>query len=343
MAEATSALSFADLIIEFSRKLGTASYGAAGDEAVQVPSDVHDLAEAKRMVNNAIRMFINDSPKRGWRWTTPIASVALWATVAVDAANVVTFAGYDPATDKTTITVTSAVFLASMEEKTLTLTTTGDQTITDVVSTTSVKVSGELTASIDAETFSITADGNYTMPPTFGGEKAGPITFAAGSNLGVGLEWSTESVIRGWRADTAQTGDPFVAETRIKDVVIGSRRRHELMVYPTPSSAVTVEFPFVLAFDKMVEFEESPPTPISQDENVRAAVLAIADKDGEGAQGLDWQYYRDIALPRAHSRDARSAPRSVGSFNHGSSRSNAEAIRVFRSTLMQRPDVGFNS
>lgn len=342
MAEPTSALTFADLIIELSRKMGTAFYGAAGDEAVQVPTNTYDLAESKRMVNNAIRMFVNDAPKNGWRWSKPIGSFTLWASVAVDSANTVTFAGYDPATNKTTITVTSAAFLDTMEEKTLTLTTTGDQTITDVVSTTSVKVSGELTSAINGETFSITADGNYTLPSTFAGSVAGEIAYAANSDLGVGISWSSEAVIREFRQDTDQSGDPFAAAVRPKSTVVGSRRRWELMVYPTPNASITVEFPFELAFDKLVEFTESPPTPLSQDENLKAAVLAIADKEGEGVLGADWTYYRDIALPNAYRTDARSAPRSIGSFNNPGMVSNAEAIRVFRSSLQQRPNVTFN-
>ena len=343
MAEPTSALTFADLIIELARKMGTAFYGTAGDESVQVPTDVHDLTEARRMVNSAIRMFVNDAPRTGWRWAKPIGSFPLWASIPVNSANTVTFASYDPASDKTTITIATATFLSTMEEKTLTLTTTGDQTITDVVSTTSVKVSGELTSSINGETFSITADGNYTLPATFAGTVAGQITYAANSDRGVGIDWGSESLIREFRQDTEQSGDPFVAAVRPKATVVGSRRRWELMMYPTPNSTITVEFPFELAFDKLVEFTESPPTPLAQDENLKAAVLAIGDKEGEGILGVDWSYYRETALPNAYRIDARSAPRFVGSFNRPGRVSNAEAIRVFRSTLQQRPDVTFNS
>jgi len=323
--------------------MGTTSFGADGDEELQVPTDVQDLAEAKRMVNNAIRMFINDSPPSGWRWTKPIGSFELWSTVAVDSANTVTFAGYDPASNKTTITITTAAFFETMEEKTLSLTTTGDQTITDYVSSTSVKVSGELTSTIDGETFSVTADGNYTLPANFTATPSGQIAFAANSNLGVGLDWASESVIRQWRSDTEQTGDPFAAAVRAKATIVGSRRRSELMVYPTPNADVTVEFPIEVSFDKLVEFTDLLPTPISQDENVKAAVLAVSDKDGEGIMGSDWDYYKSTALSNAHRIDHRLAPKKIGSFNNPGNSSNAEAIRVFRSRLFQRPNVSFNS
>lgn len=342
MAEPTSALTFEDLLLEFSRKMGTASYGADGDEALQVPTDTQDLAEAKRMVNNAVRMFINDAPRAGWRWTKPVGSFVLWPTISADATNIVTFAGYDPASNKTTITITSAAFLDTMEEKTLTLTTTGDQTITDVVSSTSVKVSGELTSAIDGETFSLAPDGNYTLPATFSGTVSGQITFAANSNIGVGLFWANASDIRRWRSDTEQTGDPFAAAVQPRTTIVGSRRRWELMVYPTPSDEVTVEFPFELSFDKLIDLTESPPTPLSQDENIKAAVLAIADKEGEGILGVDWEYYRNTALPNAYRIDERSAPRLIGSFNNPTGISNADTVRVFRNSIYQRPTVAFN-
>lgn len=342
MAEPTSTLTFEDLILELTRKLGTASFGDEGDAVLQIPTDAHDLAEAKRMVNNAIRMFINDAPRSGWRWTKPVGQFVLWASIAADSANTVTFAGYDPASNKSTITVTSAVFLETMEEKTLTLATSGDQTITDVVSTTSVKVSGELTSTIDGETFSITADGNYTLPVNFGVPNGIP-TFASSTDQGVGLDWSSEGVIRSLRADTAQTGDPFVLAVWPKATVVGSRRRQELLTYPTPSTEITVEFPFEIGFDKLVDLTENPPTYQSQDENIKAAVLAIGDKEGEGILGTDWGYYTDKALPAAYRIDNRLAPRKLGSFHKPHELSNAEALRVFRARLYQRPDVTFNS
>lgn len=294
------------------------------------------------MVNNAIRMFINDAPTSGWRWTKPVGSFTLWATISADATNTVTFAGYDPASNKTTITATSAVFIDTMEEKTLTLTTSGDQTITDVISSTSVKVSGELTATIDGETFSITADGNYTLPANFGSPN-GAISFTSSTDRGVGLDWGSETTIRAFRADVEQTGDPFIAAVWPKTTVVGSRRRNELLVYPTPNTEVTVEFPFELGFDKLVELTESPPTPQNQDENLKAAVLAVADKEGEGILGMDWNYYRNTALPAAYRIDNRLAPRKLGSFHKPHSMSNAEALRLFRSQIFQRPDVTFNS
>lgn len=84
MAEPTSALTFEDLILEASRLMGTGHYGSDGDEAVQVPTDAHDLAESKRMVNNAIRMFVADAPRSGWNWMKPVDTITLPAQDTLD-------------------------------------------------------------------------------------------------------------------------------------------------------------------------------------------------------------------------------------------------------------------
>lgn len=83
--EPTSALNFGDLITEVAYKIGVAYYGPDGQGAPQVPVDGHDLTVCKRIVNKAMRMFINDGPKpNGWTWTNPIAQVDLWPQISYD-------------------------------------------------------------------------------------------------------------------------------------------------------------------------------------------------------------------------------------------------------------------
>jgi hypothetical protein len=338
MAEPTSVLTFKDLIIEVSRKMGTAFYGSDGDEEVQVPTNAHDLAEAKRMVNNGIRMFLSDAPPKGWFWTRPVQSFVLWADIAVGT-DTVTGSAYDPGSNKSTITATASAFFPTMEEHTLTTTTSGDFTITDYVSATVIKVQGDASA-VSAETFSMASGGAFTLPVTFGGSVQGDIRFAAGTNNGSVIAWGSESEIRAFREDSTSTGTPNIAAVRPKATVVGSRRRWDLVVWSTPDADVTVEFPFDLHFDKLVEFDEVQPAPLMYDEAVKAACLAAVDKDGENVMGTDWEYYTRRALPQSHLINNRAAPKSVGSFNMGSV-SRADAIRLFRNNST-RQDVSFN-
>jgi len=341
MSEPTSTLTFADLILEVAHKLGIAYYGADGDEAAQVPVDAHDLDECKRIVNNAIRMFISDAPQpNGWRWLRPIATVTLWTTIPADVTNTIT-AVYDAGTGKTTLTAVRESFYPSMELKSIVLTDTGTFTISDYVSATQIKVSGNAAAA-NGKTWSIETDGNYTLPQTFGGQYSGDITFIAGTRRGTGLDWTDESVIRKWRQNiTDHSGTPFLVAVR--PMTTGTpRRRWELLMWPKPIEVLHVEFPYTLHFDSLVNLTDVHPAPFGFDEAVKAACLAVAEKEKNDTLGVDWQYYREVALPNAYRVDAMSAPKKLGYFGNPGPVKASEAIRYFRNRLYQRPSVTLN-
>ena len=343
MSEPTSALTFRDLILDVARKLGYAHYGEDGDGPIEIPSDAHDLDECKRIVNKAIRMLIADAPPTGWRWARPVAELTLWGTIATDSDNLLSSSGYAPATDRTTLVAESDSFYPSMEERTITLTGVGDFVIATYISATQITVRGDASgAGAAGVTWSITADGQYTLPAGFGGEYSGDITFAPGTARGVGLDWTSEAIIRQWRESvTDDSGDPFLAAVR--PMATGSpRRRWELLVYPTPDDVLTVVFPYTLGCDGLLELVEVPPTPIALDETVRAACLAMAERDNEDAPGPDWEYYRGVALVNAYRSDMQSAPKKLGYFGNPGS-AGGPSIQKFRRDYYQRPNVTFHS
>jgi hypothetical protein len=306
----TASLTFRDLILAVARKLGIGYYGVNGDEPLQIPNDTVDLDQCKAVVNDAFRMFLSDAPPNGWRWTRLTSQVVLWPSVSVDDDNTLSSAGYDPGTSKTLLTAESDSFYPSMEEKTLTITGVGDFVVADYVSSTQIRVYGDASAT-DEATWSITADGDYTLPRTFGGSFSGTISYAADTDPNHDIQWGNEAELRRWReGDAVDTGDPFVAAIRMRAAQSG-RRRWELMVYPLPDEVLTVEFPHILYFDKMVDLDEEPPSPFEHDEAVQAACLARAEKDYEDALGIDWQYYQNVALPNSMRIDARTAPKRI--------------------------------
>jgi hypothetical protein len=282
-------------------------------------------------------MFISDAPKpNGWRWLKPVASLVLWPSVDVDAANVVTAAPYVAPT--TTITVTSAAFYPSMELKTITIGGT-DFTIASYISATSVTVTGDAHTHV-GDTFAIAADGNYTLPADFGGQFTGHPTFSAGTNRGSSIEYTDESVIRELRANvTASTGTPYLMAVRVMSV--GSpRRRWEAMFYSTPAEVLTVQFPYTLHFQSLVATTETSPAPFGHDEAIKAACRAVAEKDVEDSMGMEWNYYRNIALPNSYLVDAQSAPKQLGYFGNG--RGTPMSIHAWRDGIYQRPTVTVN-
>jgi len=345
MSEPTSTLTFRDLIVEVARHIGIAYYGDEGTAAAQVPVDAHDLDECKRHVNNGIRMFLNDAPQpNGWRWTRPTASVTIWGTIAAEAGKTVTSSGYDPATNKTTLTANQDSFYESMERKTIAVVGVASYTITDYVNATTIKVEGDATAVGTSGTqFSITANGNYTLPRNFSGQFVGDITYTSDTNQGISLEWCNEAKVRQWREDiTDETGDPFWAA--IRPMAEGSpRRRWEIMLYPKPDDVLVIEFPYHLHFDKLVELDEVHPAPFAHDEAIKAACLAVAEQDVEDVAGLKNSYYRGVCLPNSHRIDAQSAPKKLGYFGNPSARGAGSPIQVFRDHIYQRPNVAYNT
>lgn len=340
MSEPTSILTFSDLIIKVAEKLGIAYYGASGTEAAQVPSDAHDLALTKRIVNDGIRMFINDAPHpNGWRWLRPVASLILWPSVAVDTVNPILTAIHSAGL--TTITVTSAAFYPSMALKDIVIPTVGTFNIASYTSSTVIVVTGNASAAHAAsKTFSVTADGNYTMPDTFGGQVLGHPTFAAGTNRGSSLEWVDESLIRELRAnEDISTSTPLQLAFRIKDSGV-PRRQWELMTWPIPGEVFTIQFPFMLHFQSLINLTDTSPAPFGHDESVRAACLAVAEKDVEDAMGNEWKYYREISLPNSYRIDALSAPHKLGYFGNGPR--GPMRLDAWRDYVYQRPNVTFN-
>ena len=332
MAEPTSVLTFSDLILEVAHKLGMAYYGANADGVAEIPTDAHDLAECKRVVNSGIRMFIADAPKpNGWRWTKPIASVVLWPSVVAVAGTTVT-AVWHVATGTTTITAGVASFYESMELRTITFTVGGSFTICNYTSPTVVEVTGNAGAA-NGSTWAMTSTGDYTLSPWFGGEHSGRILYAANTSVGAGIGWIGESVIREWRQNLANSsGTPYLAAVRV--MTTGTpRRRWELIVQPAPTEVLTVQFQYPLYFDKLTAVTEVHPAPFGHDETVKAACLAVAEKEKNDAPGPDWEYYRSICLPNSYRIDAASAPRRLGYFGDpgsasvGDYRSSAGYIR----------------
>lgn len=310
MAEPTSVLTFGDLLLEAAIESGTAYYGAAGNEAAQVPTDAHDLAEVKRHVNNAVRQFINDAPTNGWQWMHDLASTTFWATVALGGS--ITGGAYDAGNDETTLTAAADTFFPSMVLHDIVITGVDTFAIKSYTSATVIVVTGDASAA-SADTFSLTADGNYTLPEDFGGEYYGKPTYAAATNRGFGIQWGDEGTIREARENSVVNDNPRMIAPRPHP---DTARRWEVMAWPVPSTDVVIQFPYNTQFVLLDAVTDSLPNPRTLDEAVRAAVKMVIERDVHRQQGfLTTQYLQD-ALPRAWALDGRMGPRSIGYFGN---------------------------
>lgn len=341
--ENTSVLAFQDLILAVAYKLGFAYYGSDGQGVPQIPTDAHDLFVCKDIVNKAIRMFINDAPQNGWRWLRPVAQLDLWPSIANNPANAITTAVYNSGTQLTTLTIPTAAFFPSMELRPIVFADTTSATIVSYLSATSITVQGDFHLKASQQ-WSVTTTGDYTLPSTFGGQFIGHPTFVAGTNRGMTLHWVEESWIRERRSNQNQeTGTPYSMAVRIMNT--GSpRRRWEMMFYRMPGEYLSVLFPYILHFDYLVNLTDVQPAPFGHDETVKAACLAVAEKEVEDTtDGPDWNYYRSVCLANSYRVDALSAPKNLGYCgNPSAARLSVPPIREWRDNFYQRPTVPFN-
>ena len=107
---------------------------------------------------------------------------------------------------------------------------------------------------------------------------------------------------------SSQTGYPALAAVRKSSIA----RRWELLVYPTPGGNYTVEFPYELYFTALSAAADLHPAGAHYDETIMAACEAYAEMKGQDALQGRVQYYEQKALPAAHRRNRRSAPKRLG-------------------------------
>ncbi len=245
MAEPAGAKTVGSLVLEIAELIGIAYYGDNGQEEALVPINEHDLNVCKKIVNNGIRQFISDAPKEGWRWQRRLMQVTLaiettgtatsgTSTTLVDSELAGTYAN-----DYFKDCVIELIGGTGQGEFALVTGYTG--------SSGTFTFSGGLSESSTPDTTSEYAIGHrYKLPDNFGGTADGEISWIRGTNRGTPIAWVDESMLREVRETSLTTGYPSLAALRAF-----GRRQYELVVWPGPIAADTLEFPYTLYFDDL--------------------------------------------------------------------------------------------
>jgi hypothetical protein len=154
------------------------------------------------------------------------------------------------------------------------------------------------------------------MPLHFGGEYSDRLTYAAESGIATPIIWCNPTEIREYRRlSGTSTGYPSLASVRMSS----TSRRWELVVFPTPSTDLTVELKYPIHFDLLTAATDYHPAGYKMDDAVLAACLARAQMDEASMLEGRMEYYRQVALPSAYRVDARSRPRMLGKMRTGRS------------------------
>ena len=253
MAEPTSALSYRELVTEVARLSGTAYYGSTGLLPAMPPIDHNAFDEVRGVVTRAIRMFIADGPKNGWRWRHRKMRVtfapSISGTATAGAPTTLTDSGiagdYDDDHFNTyTIAITAGTGIGETAVVTdydgtngiftfvaLSGGSTPDTTSTYRISLSTAVVSGD--------------PARYQLDQDFGGVES-QIGYEAETNHATKIQWCDESTIRRLRATVVQTNYPKLAAIRPYGT-----RRFEMIVDPAPQAADVVEFMYKVIFDKL--------------------------------------------------------------------------------------------
>ncbi len=269
MAEPTSSLSVLSLATRISKEAGTAYRGTAGDSRAMPPIDTDDLEDIKQVITDGVRQFMADAPPTGWLWRkrmiqVPVSNVEITGTAdAADATSLTdatledTYATND-LLNGYWIYITGETGEGSYAQITDYTTSGGVVTVADWLDQYGNSGGTDPAAS---STFTITQYetvagdvGRLPLPEYYGGEVSGDINYDKDSVHRQRIVWTAESTIRRRRQNSKDTGYPFMAAIRQLEPAssaLGPTRRSELLIYPDPIQVDTLEWPYILGFNKI--------------------------------------------------------------------------------------------
>lgn len=258
MAEPTSVLSFRDLLLRVAEKAGMAYYGSDGQGKAIVPVDAFNLDKCKRIVNDGFRLFVASPPPDGWHWQERIASVPLSATATGTATDGSSTTLIDDTQD------TDSNYKRTEDDEYFTgwlLTITAGTGIGETAIVTAYDGTAR-TFTFTALTNGSTPDdtSNYMvenvnlLPDDFSGQLDGDISYVPGSYNRTEIDLVDESFIRALKANGVSMGYPTMAAIAPYEPAagsLGSTRRWQMTLYPSPAAAQVLAFPYTSHFNAM--------------------------------------------------------------------------------------------
>lgn len=138
----------------------------------------------------------------------------------------------------------------------------------------------------------------YPLPAEYAGFD-GDVTRVDQDSLYSKLESTMESNIRRWRTQDDTSGEPryFSIIAMAHDRTHG--QRYQMMLYPTPSEAVELQFRMLINPQAITKFAPFPYGGTQYGEAILASCLAIAELSRDGVMGTrhaDWMTQLDSAI-----------------------------------------------
>lgn len=315
MAEPTLGLTFDDMRIRVAEHLGIAYYGAAGNEAAQLPTDAHDLDLVSRLVNDGYRRFLSE---RAWSFMRPLLTIVFRQQYDGSA----TAVGGSTLSDSTR---TQADDFFNGYSIRVTSAATGDiqvRTVTDYVGATGQFVVGVAfsPALVIGDTYTVAPaecvegqNHRYYLPDDFFGVIHRPFTYGEDGPI-TSMEPSTEWKIRELRAGQDVSGQPTIyAVAPINTSVTTDGDRWEAIFWPRPNILEAVQCRYQRYPNKLTTGTHRHVAGFQHDAAVLAAAKAEAELQQEGVEGAQSIAY-DKALARSVMLDDKSTPVRIGGY-----------------------------
>jgi hypothetical protein len=290
MAESTRSLSYDDFMECTSHYVG---YGHNKDQAAGLTADqeneIDELVQAGiAQVDVPPAVVIDGRPHTHlWPHMRPVRSIIAWATTTGTNSGAPVYSS-----PSSTVTATASVFHPAMISHNIVFDATENSyPITSYTSGTVIVVTGDASSEGAADTFTITADGDYDLPDDVGGV-TGSLTFAATTGY-VPVPIQGEMGIRDRRQPSTITGRPQYGAVRHKTSDMTDGQRLELMLWPTPDTDYTLSYQSFLLPNKLDATNKYPLGGMQLAEVYLASCLAMAEQRKYDERGLRWTAFME--------------------------------------------------
>lgn len=258
----------------------------------------------------------NERMAHEWSFLRPLGTLTLWGDVTGTTSGA---PSYSATTGLSTITATSAKFLATMVGKTFTFDTSElEYTIAGYTSSTVITVTGDASGETSGDTFSVTADGDYVLPDDFGGLD-GDLYYASDDNAFYPVRLTSEGMILSHRMRETITVSPcdkieMCAVVPVNSTSASEGQRWTLMTWPGLASGLlyTVTFRYHALQNALSLTRPYALGGAAHFETLLASCLAVAEQFQNDVAGLMTnRFYERLSASVSHDR-LRNLPSSYG-------------------------------
>jgi len=156
--------------------------------------------------------------------------------------------------------------------------------------------------------------GEVDLPYDFD-QLIGDLTYDPGYHCASVMQVSQGRILA-WRQNSSATGRPCYAAVRYKESDGSAGQRQELMLYPTPDAAYTLNFRYNAFTGKLSTALPYPLGGMRYAEVLIESCLAVAEQRADDERGLHWESFLRL-LADATARDKKNSARYFGQMGGG--------------------------